>query len=71
MTVELEVDGLQSWMTYDDFEERVRDGKLPANARIRFEPVTGEDFVQVRDLDLYKQLINSDRGRLRRLLGKR
>ena len=71
MTVELEVDGLQSWMTYDDFEERVRDGKLPANARIRFEPVTGEDFVPVRELDLYKQLINSDRGRLRRLLGKR
>jgi rhomboid protease GluP len=58
-------------MTYDDFEDRVRDGKLPANARIRFEPVTGDVFVPARDLDLYQQLVNSDRGRLRRLLGKR
>jgi rhomboid protease GluP len=58
-------------MTYDDFEERVRDGKLPASAHIRFEPVTGEAFVPLRELELYQQLVHSDRGRLRRRLAKR
>jgi rhomboid protease GluP len=41
---------------FEEFEERVADGRIPPTARVRFEPVTGSDFAVAASLDLYTSL---------------
>ncbi|MCB9675849.1 MAG: rhomboid family intramembrane serine protease [Alphaproteobacteria bacterium] len=42
--------------SYEEFEARVAAGRIPDDAMIRFEPVTGEGFVRAGDLDLVTSL---------------
>lgn len=42
--------------TFEAFEARVTDGRIPATAEIRFEPVTGDRFQVAGELDLYRSL---------------
>ncbi|MEZ4315915.1 MAG: rhomboid family intramembrane serine protease [Myxococcota bacterium] len=42
--------------SYEEFEARVASGRIPDDAMVRFEPVTGADFVRAGDLDLVTSL---------------
>ena len=43
-------------MTYEDFEQRIRDGEIAPETLIRFEVVTGNLFKPVGELELYHAL---------------
>jgi rhomboid protease GluP len=55
-------------MVYEDFEARIRDGEIPPELLIRFEAVTGDDFVPVGQLELYQVLADPQRREFRRKL---
>jgi membrane associated rhomboid family serine protease len=55
-------------MTYDDFEDRVRDGEISGDTPIRFEVVTGDAFVPAHDLELYQVLASAPERGFRRAL---
>ncbi|MDG1479123.1 MAG: rhomboid family intramembrane serine protease [Myxococcota bacterium] len=57
-------------MTYEDFEERIRDGEIPPETMVRFEVVTGEHFRPVRELELYHALADPQRMAFRKRLTK-
>ncbi|MCA9568062.1 MAG: rhomboid family intramembrane serine protease [Myxococcales bacterium] len=42
--------------TFEAFEARVAEGRIPPSARIRFEPVTGDAFLPADELDLYESV---------------
>ena len=60
MSVELAIDGSLETIAFDEFEERIRDGLVPADTLVRFHVLTGDRFVPVGDLEFYHQLANSD-----------
>lgn len=41
---------------FEEFEERVADGRIPDSAQIRFGPVTGDSFELASTLDLYTSI---------------
>jgi membrane associated rhomboid family serine protease/tetratricopeptide (TPR) repeat protein len=57
-------------MTYEDFEQRIRDGEIDARTRVRFEVVTGEDFVPAGDLELFQALADPRHMAFRRNLSR-
>jgi len=52
-------------LTYEDFEQRIRDGELSARTRVRFEAVTGDQFRELGELELYQELMAPDRAAFR------
>ncbi len=70
MLVELKHEGRVHRLTYDAFEQQVRDGKVPPDAEIRFEAATGDRFVPLRSLELYRELVHSDQARFSRSLAR-
>ncbi len=71
MLVELEHEGRVRRLTYEAFEEQVREGQVPPDAMIRFEAATGDAFVPLRSLELYRELVDSDQARFSRSLARR
>jgi rhomboid protease GluP len=71
MLVELKHEGRIQRLTYEAFEQQVRDGQVPPDAEIRFEAATGDAFVPLRSLELYRELVHSDQARFSRSLAKR
>ena len=57
-------------MTYEDFEAQVRDGDFDPRTMIRFEVVTGEDFVPAGELEFFQTLANPRRLQFRRSFSK-
>lgn len=49
-------------LSFDEFEQRVRDGEVPPDTLVRFEVVTGREFRRAGDLELYQA--TADPGRL-------
>ncbi len=43
-------------LSWEQWEQRVRSGRVPGYALVRFEPVTGADFVEADSLDLFHSL---------------
>lgn len=43
-------------LSWDAFEERARAGRIPPNALVQWEPVTGAEFVQADQLEIYQSL---------------
>jgi len=43
-------------LSWEQWEQRVRDGRVPETAEVHFEPVTGDSFVQALQLDMYQSL---------------
>lgn len=43
-------------LDWDDWETRVRDGRVPPEALVQFGPVTGDDFVRAGDLEMWRSL---------------
>lgn len=41
-------------LTWEEWEERVGQGRIPAQALVRFEPVTGSDWRAAGDLEMYR-----------------
>ena len=60
MSVELAIDGSLETIAFEEFEDRVRDGLVPADTPVRFPVLTGDRFVPVGDLEFYHQLADSD-----------
>ena len=53
-------------LSFEHFEELVRAGRLAPELLVRFEPVTGDDFVPLGDLELYRSLVDDPRTRFQR-----
>lgn len=51
---------------YEEFEEWVRTGRVHERVEILFEPVTGKRWVKVRELELYRSLVDDEQARFRR-----
>ena len=61
MIVEIKRSGFVQTLGFDEFELRVRDGEIPPDTFIRFEPVTGEAFRLAGDLEFFQEAANPDR----------
>lgn len=57
-------------MTYEDFEQRIRDGEIDARTQVRFEVVTGRDFVPAGTLELFQALADPRHMAFRRNLSR-
>ncbi len=51
---------------YEEFEDWVRSGRVHERVEILFEPVTGKRWVKVRELELYRSLVDDEQARFRR-----
>lgn len=71
MIIELQRPGYIQRLVYDEFEERVRDGEIPADLPIRFDAVTGDDFVPAGELEFYRELVDPERRAFRDQLMQR
>jgi len=45
-------------LSWEEWERRVRDGRVPPDALVQFEAVTGTEWIPARDLELYRSLRN-------------
>ncbi|TNE87493.1 MAG: rhomboid family intramembrane serine protease [Deltaproteobacteria bacterium] len=54
--IDVRAHGEEHHLSLEEFETRVRAGRIGEDAEIRFEPVTGEDWVRAGDLELYRDL---------------
>lgn len=70
MIVEIKRSGFVQRLAFDEFELRVRNGEIPADTLIRFEPVTGEAFRPAGDLEFYRETADPDRLAFRRNLSR-
>ena len=61
MIVEIKRSGFVQTLGFDEFESRVRNGEIPSDTFIRFEPVTGTDFRPAGDLEFFQEAANPDR----------
>ena len=59
-------DGVTEELSFERFEELVRQGQLSDRVQIRFGPVTGDDFVPASQLELYRSLLDDPRARFTR-----
>jgi len=66
--VEIKRSGFVQRLGFDEFERRVRDGEVPADVLVRFEPVTGDDFRPAGELEFYRETADPDRLAFRRNL---
>lgn len=48
-------------LTPEEFEERVRAGRIPGEALVRFEPLTGDRYVEASSLETWQALRNEAR----------
>lgn len=58
--VELRIGEQSKTLTFEEFEEHVRAGRVPPDSEVRFAPVTGAAFQRANDLEFYRSLL--DRG---------
>ena len=65
MIIELQYPGHTQRMVFDEFERRVRDGEIPPELQVRFEAVTGDQFVPVGGLEFYQELVDPGRRAFR------
>ena len=54
--VEVRIGDQHMLLGWDEWEERVAEGRVPEAALVRFEPVTGSDWVQAADLEMYNSV---------------
>lgn len=57
--VELRIGTETFRLSYEEFEERVRAGRVPTNALVRFEPITGSSWAQAGSLEWVQDLQNN------------
>lgn len=68
MIVELKRRSFVQKLGFDEFEQRVRDGEVPPDTLVRFEPVTGQEFQPAGELEFYREAADPDRLAFRRNL---
>lgn len=71
MIVEIQRKSHVQMMTYQDFEERIRDGEVDPKTMVRFEVITGDAFRPVGELELYQSLADPQRQAFRRNMMRR
>lgn len=54
--VELRIGDETLELSWDEWEARVRAGRVPPSALVRFEPATGDAWVRAEELELYESL---------------
>ena len=62
LVVEVRIGDQLIHLSWDEWEERVRDGRIPDDAAVRFPPVTGEDFRVAAELEMFTS-VRSDATR--------
>ena len=45
-------------LSWPQWEEMVRQGMIPPDTKVRFEPVTGQEFVHAKDLESYRSMVH-------------
>lgn len=71
LIIEVRYGGRVQRMTYEDFERRIRDGEIRADAPVRFPLVTGDAFRPAAELELYQALADPEAVAFRRNLTAR
>ncbi len=71
MIIELKRPDHTQRLLYDEFEARVRNGEIPPDLPVRFDAVTGDEFVPAGDLEFYRELIDPKRREFRKKLTRR
>lgn len=56
-------DGTTETLAWEEFEDRIRSGRVDASTQVRFPPATGDAFVAAGTLELYGDLQDDDRSR--------
>lgn len=54
--VTIQIGATQEDLSWEQWEQRVRQGRVPSTALIRFEPITGDAFQLASELDIYQSL---------------
>lgn len=54
--VQVRFNGKEETLSWEEWESRVRAGRISPEAEIRFEPATGEAWVPARDLEMFTSL---------------
>ena len=68
MIVEIKRSGFIQRLGFDEFERRVRNGEIPPDTFIRFDPVTGVEFRPAGDLEFFQEAADPDRLAFRKNL---
>jgi len=58
MLVRIRIGDEEQQLTWDEWEYRVRAGRVPPTALVHFEAVTGEGFLPAGELEMYRSLRN-------------
>ncbi|NCG21010.1 MAG: rhomboid family intramembrane serine protease [Rhodobacterales bacterium] len=58
--VQIRTQGLEISLSWEEWEERVRAGRVPASAEVRFEPITGDKWMRAGDLEMYQSLLQKN-----------
>lgn len=66
--VEIRNDGQVTSLSVDEWEERVRAGRIPPDTEVRFRPVTGAAFRRAGELEMYRSLYDERALASQRLL---
>jgi len=59
-------DGTVEELSFDEFEQAIRKGRLGAEDFVRFPPATGDEFVEAGELELFTSVENDPRTRFER-----
>ena len=65
MIIELKRQGHIQRILYEEFEARVQDGEIPPDLPIRFDAVTGSEFIPAGELEFYRELVDPKRREFR------
>lgn len=66
--VQLRIAGKEHQLTWEAWEARVRAGRVPPEAEVRFPPVTGDAWRSAGELDIYRSLLSEAELRFREAL---
>lgn len=58
--IEVRIGDRELQLSWEEFEARVRDGRIPPDALVRADALTGQAFVQAQELESYRSLRNVD-----------
>ncbi|MBT3218254.1 MAG: rhomboid family intramembrane serine protease [Proteobacteria bacterium] len=54
--VSIRIGNEEQLLSWDEWEESVKNGRIPADALIRFDPVTGKEWVRAEQLEMYHSM---------------
>ena len=54
--VQVQINGNEEALSWEEWEDRVRDGRIAPDALVRFEPATGDAWVEAGQLEMFTSI---------------